>query len=74
MRVINDHCDLYEETGKITDGNTDRRIDYHFNAMLDIVAEWRQRAPSRKDVHLLGEDLCSTGAQLGLQISFPSAK
>ena len=59
MRVINDHCDLYEETGKITDGNTDRRIDYHFNAMLDNVAEWRQRAQSRKDVHLLGEDLCS---------------
>ncbi len=53
LRDIKDQCDLYDESGKMTDTNTDRRIDFHFNAMLDNVAEWRQKNHG-KDVHLLG--------------------
>ncbi len=54
LRDIKDQCDLYDESGKMTDTNTDRRIDFHFNAMLDNVAEWRQKNHG-KDVHLLGK-------------------
>ena len=38
----------------VTDGNVDKRIDFHFNAMLDIVAEWRKNRSDDYDTNLLG--------------------
>ena len=38
----------------VTDGNVDKRIDFHFNAMLDIVAEWRKNRSDDNDTNLLG--------------------
>ena len=54
MRRITDKCDLIHESGMVTDGNVDKRIDFHFNAMLDIVAEWRKNRSDDNDTNLLG--------------------
>ena len=55
MKHIKDTCDLIDEQGKVIDSDMDRRIDFHFNAMLDIVAEWRKDKSSDRDDDLLGE-------------------
>ena len=54
MRRITDKCGLIHESGVVTDGNVDRRIDFHFNAMLDIVADWRKNHSDDIDYSLLG--------------------
>ncbi|KAL3208582.1 hypothetical protein MRX96_038988 [Rhipicephalus microplus] len=41
MRLIRDHCDLYTTAGRMVPTECDRRVEFHFNAMLDAVAEWR---------------------------------
>ena len=43
MKCIGDKCDLVEENGKVVDMETDERGDFHFNALLDAVAEWRKQ-------------------------------
>ncbi|KAK2192337.1 hypothetical protein NP493_33g03006 [Ridgeia piscesae] len=53
MRRITDKCGLIHESGVVTDGNVDRRIDFHFNAMLDIVADWRKNHSDENDYSLL---------------------
>ena len=42
MKCIGDKCDLLEEDGKVIDMETDERGDFHFNALLDAVADWRK--------------------------------
>ena len=54
MRKITDLCRLFDEEGKEVDGDIDRRIDFHFNAMLDNVAEWRKNKSQAQDINLLG--------------------
>lgn len=41
MRLIRDHCDLYTTAGQVVSSERDRRVEFHFNAMLDAVAQWR---------------------------------
>ena len=42
MHVIRDNgCELFEETGCPAAPDHDRRTDFHFNALLDAVAEWK---------------------------------
>lgn len=60
MRQIVDNCDLIDESGKVTDSLIDRRIDFHFNAMLDNVAEWRRNKQSKNDANLLGKYCMNT--------------
>ena len=55
MRTIGEKCDLFHESGHVTDTAVDSRIDFHFNAMLDNVAEWRREKTLSKDVNLLGK-------------------
>ena len=43
MKSIGDKCDLLEEDGKIVDMEMDERGDFHFNALLDAVADWRKQ-------------------------------
>jgi hypothetical protein len=53
MKCIGDKCDLLEEDGKVVDMETDERGDFHFNALLDAVADWRKQP--EKDCSLGGE-------------------
>ncbi|XP_023231104.1 lysine-specific histone demethylase 1B-like [Centruroides sculpturatus] len=43
MRFINhEKCDLYDDNGAPTSVAIDQRVEFHFNAMLDAVAQWRK--------------------------------
>ena len=53
MRTILDRCDLLTESGSLTESDMDRRIDFHFNALLDNVAEWRKNRDMAQDTDLL---------------------
>ncbi|XP_064652344.1 lysine-specific histone demethylase 2-like [Lineus longissimus] len=53
MKHIKEKCDLIDEEGKTANSEVDRRIDFHFNAMLDIVAEWRKGRDISEDDNLL---------------------
>ena len=52
MRKMRERCDLVEEDGSITDLALDKRVDFHFNAMLDAIAEWRKDKTQSHDVAL----------------------
>uniref|UniRef100_A0A6P8Q5F9 [histone-H3]-N(6),N(6)-dimethyl-L-lysine(4) FAD-dependent demethylase n=1 Tax=Geotrypetes seraphini TaxID=260995 RepID=A0A6P8Q5F9_GEOSA len=52
MRKLRDRCDLIQEGGRITDPTIDKRMDFHFNAILDVVAEWRKDKTQHQDVPL----------------------
>ncbi|KAH7967696.1 hypothetical protein HPB52_001656 [Rhipicephalus sanguineus] len=52
MRLIRDHCDLYTTAGHMVPTECDRRVEFHFNAMLDAVAQWR--LGQTKDTCLFG--------------------
>ncbi|KAJ1200991.1 hypothetical protein NDU88_004809 [Pleurodeles waltl] len=52
MRRLRDRCDLIQEGGRITDPTLDKRMDFHFNAILDVVAEWRKDKTQDQDVPL----------------------
>uniref|UniRef100_A0A2R5LMK0 Putative amine oxidase n=1 Tax=Ornithodoros turicata TaxID=34597 RepID=A0A2R5LMK0_9ACAR len=41
MRIIRDQCDLYTTQGTLVPTQTDKHVEFHFNAMLDAVAQWR---------------------------------
>ena len=46
-------CGYQLPTGLLVDLNLDNRIDFHFNAMLDNIAEWRKK--DTKDTDLLSK-------------------
>ncbi|XP_029446598.1 lysine-specific histone demethylase 1B [Rhinatrema bivittatum] len=52
MRKLRERCDLIQEGGRITDPTIDKRMDFHFNAILDVVAEWRKDKTQHQDVPL----------------------
>lgn len=54
MRKLREKCDLIQEGGRLTDPSIDKRMDFHFNAILDVVAEWRKDKGQQQDVPLGG--------------------
>uniref|UniRef100_A0A6I8QFY2 [histone-H3]-N(6),N(6)-dimethyl-L-lysine(4) FAD-dependent demethylase n=1 Tax=Xenopus tropicalis TaxID=8364 RepID=A0A6I8QFY2_XENTR len=52
MRKLREKCDLIEEGGRLTDPAIDKRMDFHFNAVLDVVAEWRKDKTQNQDAPL----------------------
>ncbi|XP_071804678.1 lysine-specific histone demethylase 2-like [Asterias amurensis] len=52
MRTMKDRCDLMEKDGTLINASLDRRVDFHFNAMLDAIAEWRKDKTHTGDVAL----------------------
>ncbi|XP_035828739.1 lysine-specific histone demethylase 1B [Aplysia californica] len=49
----NDDCRLITEDGNVIEDSLDRRIEFHYNAILDIIAEWRKGREDKADVDLL---------------------
>ncbi|XP_066572012.1 lysine-specific histone demethylase 2 isoform X1 [Amia ocellicauda] len=52
LHKLGDRCDLIQEGGRGTDPSIDKRMDFHFNAILDVVAEWRKDKTQHQDVPL----------------------
>jgi len=45
MRHVTGHCDLFKDkSGKQADSNLDKQVEFHFNAILDAISEWRKTA------------------------------
>lgn len=49
---MSDRCWLVDEHGKLVDLDTDSKLDFHFDEMLDQVVEWKKHA--HQDTSLLG--------------------
>ncbi|XP_030830284.1 lysine-specific histone demethylase 1B [Strongylocentrotus purpuratus] len=49
LRKMHERCDLLGEGGVVTDLHVDKRVEFHFNAMLDAIAEWRKDKFSSSD-------------------------
>ena len=49
-------CDLLQENGEIADADTDKKMDFHFNALLDAIAERRSDKTLLPDVSLEGSE------------------
>lgn len=54
MHKLGERCDLFQEGGQITDPAIDKRMDFHFNAILDVVSEWRKDKSQNQDTPLGG--------------------
>uniref|UniRef100_A0A3P8VET1 [histone-H3]-N(6),N(6)-dimethyl-L-lysine(4) FAD-dependent demethylase n=1 Tax=Cynoglossus semilaevis TaxID=244447 RepID=A0A3P8VET1_CYNSE len=52
MHKLGERCDLFQEGGQITDPAIDKRMDFHFNAILDVVSEWRKDKSQNQDTPL----------------------
>ncbi|XP_062598638.1 lysine-specific histone demethylase 2-like [Saccostrea cucullata] len=52
---LSDRCELISEKGELVDQKTDSRMDFHFNAILDIIAEWRKGRELAQDTSLLAK-------------------
>ncbi|XP_039594938.1 lysine-specific histone demethylase 1B isoform X1 [Polypterus senegalus] len=52
MHKLKERCDLIQEGGRVTDPTIDKRMDFHFNAILDVVSEWRKDKSQNQDVPL----------------------
>lgn len=52
MHKLGERCDLFQEGGQVTDPAIDKRMDFHFNAILDVVSEWRKDKSQSQDTPL----------------------
>ncbi|KAK3782439.1 hypothetical protein RRG08_033080 [Elysia crispata] len=48
-----DSCPLITSEGQLVPDDLDRRIEFHYNAILDIVSDWRKGRDARDDVPLI---------------------
>uniref|UniRef100_A0A6P8I5S2 Lysine-specific histone demethylase 1B-like n=1 Tax=Actinia tenebrosa TaxID=6105 RepID=A0A6P8I5S2_ACTTE len=42
MKHISGHCDLLDNKGQAADISVDKKVEFHFNSILDAIAEWRK--------------------------------
>ncbi|XP_028824034.1 lysine-specific histone demethylase 1B isoform X3 [Denticeps clupeoides] len=52
MHKLGVRCDLLQEGGLLTDPAIDKRMDFHLNAILDVVSEWRKGKSQSQDAPL----------------------
>ncbi|XP_041868041.1 lysine-specific histone demethylase 1B isoform X2 [Melanotaenia boesemani] len=52
MHKLRERCDLFQEGGRATDPAIDKRMDFHFNAILDVVSDWRKDKSQNQDTPL----------------------
>ena len=55
MHHIRGKCDLlHGKTGKCADNEVDSKVEFHFNALLDAISEWRCGKALSADISLEG--------------------
>ncbi|XP_048059434.1 lysine-specific histone demethylase 1B isoform X2 [Megalobrama amblycephala] len=52
MHKLGVRCELIQEGGRVTDPALDKRMDFHFNAVLDAVSDWRKDKSQSQDAPL----------------------
>ncbi|GAB1611014.1 lysine-specific histone demethylase 2 [Argonauta hians] len=52
MKIIRDKYELIFENGQLALPESCRRLNFHFNAILDVIAEWRKDNVSAEDTDL----------------------
>lgn len=52
MHRLGERCDLLQEGGHMTDSAIDKRMEFHFNGILDVVSEWRKDKSQNQDTPL----------------------
>uniref|UniRef100_A0A8C7Y4U1 [histone-H3]-N(6),N(6)-dimethyl-L-lysine(4) FAD-dependent demethylase n=1 Tax=Oryzias sinensis TaxID=183150 RepID=A0A8C7Y4U1_9TELE len=52
MHKLGERCELFQKGGQATDPTIDKRMDFHFNAILDVVSEWRKDKSQSQDTPL----------------------
>ena len=63
MHKLGERCDLFQEGGHMTDTAIDKRMEFHFNAILDVVSEWRKDKTQSQDAPLGGAVLIFTSTK-----------
>lgn len=53
IKEISEKCYLINKTGQQVDDKIDSQMDFHFNAILDIIADWRRNKDPVQDLSLL---------------------
>ncbi|CAL1538712.1 unnamed protein product [Lymnaea stagnalis] len=53
LKEQSDTCRLITEDGQLVSESQDRRIEFHYNAILDIVSEWRKNKQDSSDLPLI---------------------
>ena len=55
LKEYSDHCVLFDESGEKVDEKTDARMEFHFNAMLDINNQMRKDKTFTTDASLFSK-------------------
>lgn len=71
MHKLGERCDLFQEGGSATDPAIDKRMDFHFNAILDVVSEWRKDKSQNQDTPLGGTTHLWSLLGLRTLVTFP---
>ena len=50
MHHISSKCDLLTEDGQCVDSSTDSKVEFHFNALLDAIADQKRDSPEDKSL------------------------
>ena len=53
VQELSEKCCLIKHNGEKVDEKMDSQMDFHFNAILDIIADWRRNKDSVMDLSLL---------------------
>uniref|UniRef100_A0A672LW59 Lysine demethylase 1B n=1 Tax=Sinocyclocheilus grahami TaxID=75366 RepID=A0A672LW59_SINGR len=69
MHTLGVRCELIQEGGRVTDTALDKRMDFHFNAVLDAVSEWRKDKSQSQDAPLGGEMHLARGIITSVSLS-----
>lgn len=52
LQEITEACPLFMPDGSPVNHEVDRRIEFHYNAILDIISEWRKKKEMDADASL----------------------
>jgi hypothetical protein len=68
VKELSDSCVLISDGGELVDDTIDKRMQFHFEAMLDINKQLRKE--QQKDISLEGTPFCSFPQFLALFLNF----
>ena len=57
MRHLHSKCDLLTEEGECVDSSVDSKVEFHFNALLDAIADQKKNFNKHEDKSLEGKVL-----------------